>query len=269
MLISCLAVVAISLQGCDYDVPVHNVGNWRAEPDYLIKHEFVLPGGSAKAASLNSCSIERLSQSLQCSGRGVCKMWNAATLNNDLAFCECDRDFADPECRTKRKSQAVAYGLSMFFGMFGADQFYLGFHVAGLAKLFTLGGAGVWWVLDIIRIGSAPVPSTSYRTASDLPHYVFVLTCVMYTVFLGFAVAYVVTTTFRARKRKEAMLLQQDEDNRQLEAKPFCDSYMMKANKNAQGPIIAQGSYGAMPVGFGSMPPMSMDPMQMGSMRMP
>jgi hypothetical protein len=31
-------------------------------------------------------------------------------------MCECDPDWADPECRTKRKSQAVAYTLALFLG---------------------------------------------------------------------------------------------------------------------------------------------------------
>merc|ERR1719162_826198 len=126
-MISCLAIVALSLQGCDYDVPVHNVGNWRAQPDYLIKNEFVPPGGSPREASLNSCSLARLSQTLQCSGRGVCRLWDSRNYGNNLAFCDCDRDWTDPECRTRRKSQTIAYLLAMFFGFLGADQFYLGF----------------------------------------------------------------------------------------------------------------------------------------------
>jgi len=268
LFIACLAIVALSLQGCDYDVPVHKVGNWRAQPDYLVAHEYIPPGGSAKAASLNSCSLERLSQTLQCSGRGTCKMWAPQKLDNTLSFCECDRDWADPECRTKRKSQTVAYALSMFLGMFGADHFYLGFHGTGIAKLLTLGGGGVWWVIDIIRIGSAPVPTGSFRTAADLPHYAFVLTCVMFSVILGFGVAYILTVTYRRRKRKEAMLLQQDEDNRQLESKPFADAY--KTSMKGNRPVIAglPGGYGAMPMSMGTMgPPMAMGPM--ASMRMP
>jgi len=242
-LIGCLAIVALSLQGCDYDVPVHNVGNWRAEPDYLMKNSFMLPGGSAKTAMINSCSLERLSQTLQCSGRGVCKMWDAKNLDNTLSFCDCDRDWADAECRTQRKSQAVAYLLSLFLGMFGADQFYLGFHLAGVLKLFTLGGGGVWWVVDIIRIGSAPVPASNYRVAADLPHYAFVLSCVMFSLFLGFVIAYFATTINRSRKRKDALLLQNNEENRQLEAKPFGDAYQMKDPRSAaKGPIIQGGS---------------------------
>lgn len=224
-------VLALSLQGCSYDVPIHRVGNWRAEPDYLMTHEFIPPGGSPQSASINSCSLNRLSQSLQCSGRGKCTLWKPHDAESALAFCECDRDWADPECRTPRKSQTIAYLLSIFFGVLGADQFYLGFTGLGIAKLLTLGGGGVWYVWDIVRIGSAPVYSHNFRTAADLPHFAFVLTIVMWAGFLGFAMAYVVTTSYRARKRKEAMLLSEQEENRKSNLKLFADAYRTKPIK--------------------------------------
>jgi len=210
-------VMALSLQGCDYDIPVHQVGNWRGRPDYLIKHEFVRPGGSARNAQLNSCSDDRLSQTMQCSGRGVCKLWDPSNIENTLSFCECHRDFADPECRTRRKSQAVAYFLSLFFGFLGLDQFYLGFAGHGLMKLFSLGGFGIFWVMDVVKIGSAPVYTPTYRVAADLPHYAFVLSATMAAIFVGFANAYVVTIRFRDSKRRQAMLLQMDEEKRQAQ----------------------------------------------------
>jgi len=237
-------VMALALQGCDYDIPVHKIGNWRAKPDYLIKHEFVPPGGSARNANINSCSIQRLSQTLQCSGRGVCKLWDAHNQDNYLSFCECDRDWADPECRTRRKSQLVAYLLSLFFGFLGADQFYLGFVTQGLVKLFTCGGFGVLWVMDIIKIGSAPTYTSEYRAAADLPHFVFVLTATMFAVFVGFAYAYLMTVTFRSKKRKEAMLLQNDEESRQITSlQPAIDNAYATGKKK---PILKDDAYGTM-----------------------
>lgn len=180
----------------------------------------------------------------------------------------------------------------MFFGILGADKFYLGFPGLGIAKLFTLGGGGVWWVWDIISIGSAPVYSHNFRVAADLPHWAFVLSCVMFSVFLGFAAAYIITVTSRARKRKEAMLLSEHEESRMGQINLFADSYGTQATKNFYGmpggkqqqhlqsnPILAPGgpagttantrSYGVMP--RGAMPTMgSMAPMgPMASMRMP
>mmetsp|Transcript_57712 Transcript_57712/g.91740 ORF Transcript_57712/g.91740 Transcript_57712/m.91740 type:complete len:535 (-) Transcript_57712:115-1719(-) len=255
-----LIAIGISLQGCDYDVPIHRVGNWRGQPDYLVKYEFIPPGASVtQGASLNSCSLQRLSQTLQCSGRGVCKLWDPNNLDNKLAFCECDRDYADPECRTKRKSQTIAYFLSMFFGMFGADHFYLGFIGTGILKLFTLGGGGLWWIYDIIRIGSAPVYTPTYKVGADLPHPVFVVTCVLFGVLMGFAIAYNVTVTSRANKRKEAMLMQGDEEARQKEiGKPFADALGPGMRK----PVLKPDSYGSMMGG----PMMGMGGPMMGSM---
>jgi TM2 domain-containing membrane protein YozV len=238
-------IMALSLQGCDYDVPIHRVGNWRGQEDYLIRYEFIPPGQAAKNANLNSCSLSRLSQTLQCSGRGVCKMWDPGNLQNTLTFCECDRDWADPECRTRRQSQLYAYLLSMFFGYTGADQFYLGHVGAGFMKLFSLGGFGIWWVYDIIRIGSAPVYASSFRVAHDLPHFAYVLTCTMFAVAIGFTMAYQITISYRSRKRKEAMLLQADEEARQQESlpRPFADSYGPGLDKPVMKSMY--GSFGA------------------------
>ena len=133
-IVACLAVL---LQGCNFDVPTHSDGNWRAEPDYLITYEFVPPGASPRAAMLNSCSLPQLSQTVQCGGRGVCRVWDESNFENPMSFCFCDRDWADPECSTKRKSQVVAYLLSVFLGPFGADRYYLGLPISATVKLCT------------------------------------------------------------------------------------------------------------------------------------
>jgi len=209
-----LLFIAITIQGCSVEVPIHHVGNWRAEPDYLITYEFVPPGGSAHAAMLNSCSLPDLAQTAQCGGRGICRLWNEDDPDNPAAFCKCDRDYADPECGTRRKSQVVAYVLSVFFGILGADQFYLGYTIAGVFKLGTLGGFGLWWVGDIIRIGSAPVQAKNFRVASDFPHWAFVLCTVVLALMLGFTISYVTLVRHISQRRKDAMLMQAQEEAR-------------------------------------------------------
>lgn len=43
---------------------------------------------------------------------------------------------------------------SMFLGFLGVDRFLLGHIGAAIVKLLTLGGVGVWWMMDIILLVS-------------------------------------------------------------------------------------------------------------------
>jgi len=45
-----------------------------------------------------------------------------------------------------------AFLLCAMFGMFGAHRFYVGKIGTGILQLVTLGGLGIWWLVDIIMI---------------------------------------------------------------------------------------------------------------------
>jgi len=47
------------------------------------------------------------------------------------------------------KNWVVAVVLSLLLGYLGADRFYLGSGGLGFLKLITLGGFGLWWLIDI------------------------------------------------------------------------------------------------------------------------
>jgi hypothetical protein len=58
------------------------------------------------------------------------------------------------ELSTKKnqKSFLAAVFLSLFLGIFGVDRLYLGKTDTGILKLMTLGGFGVWYIIDLVAI---------------------------------------------------------------------------------------------------------------------
>mmetsp|Transcript_131868 Transcript_131868/g.239779 ORF Transcript_131868/g.239779 Transcript_131868/m.239779 type:complete len:601 (+) Transcript_131868:124-1926(+) len=217
---TCLSL-ALMLQGCDIVIPKHTVGNWRTEVDYLHQFKYVPPGKPSSKAELNSCSLDGIPLTEQCSGKGFCRSFSKSSIQaqrlTPLAFCQCDRNWAGPECTIKRKSQTVAFLLSLFFGCFGADYFYLGFPLWGLGKLFTAGGFGFWWLFDIVRTGAGPVYAYKYRTAADLPHWIAMLATISFFVIYGFLVAIEGYLLFRRKKHRDLANLSNKEEERHLQ----------------------------------------------------
>ena len=55
------------------------------------------------------------------------------------------------------KSYMVALILSVFVGGLGIDRFYVGHVGLGVVKLLTMGGLGIWWVIDLILFATKSV----------------------------------------------------------------------------------------------------------------
>lgn len=54
----------------------------------------------------------------------------------------------------KEKNWLAALLLSILLGGIGVDRFYMGYIGTGILKLITLGGFGIWWLIDLILIAT-------------------------------------------------------------------------------------------------------------------
>jgi TM2 domain-containing membrane protein YozV len=62
---------------------------------------------------------------------------------------------------SNQKSYVTALLLSLFLGGLGIDRFYLGYTGLGIAKLLTLGGFGIWALIDFIMIAMRKVTAAN------------------------------------------------------------------------------------------------------------
>ncbi|KAL5112437.1 hypothetical protein TcWFU_007065 [Taenia crassiceps] len=53
---------------------------------------------------------------------------------------------------TNGYSYGTALILSIFGGIFGLDRFYLGYVALGALKMWSLGGLGLWYLIDVVLL---------------------------------------------------------------------------------------------------------------------
>jgi len=54
----------------------------------------------------------------------------------------------------KKVNWTLTLIMSIIFGSIGVDRFIMGHIGLGILKLVTLGGCGVWWLVDLILIAT-------------------------------------------------------------------------------------------------------------------
>ncbi|MBN2459766.1 TM2 domain-containing protein [Candidatus Woesearchaeota archaeon] len=54
----------------------------------------------------------------------------------------------------KKVNWVLVLVMSIIFGSIGVDRFIMGHVGLGILKLITLGGCGVWWLIDVILIAT-------------------------------------------------------------------------------------------------------------------
>lgn len=202
---------ALSLSGCDVPrvegyvevgdmhIAGHAVPFWRTKQDYFEKFSYMTTPGEVE--NFNSCMDPSVNSLEVCNGRGRCMPFNPRDPQHPIFFCDCDKDWGGPECKGRRKRQSTAWMLSLIGGPLGIDEIYLGWTLVAAIKIVCTGvaaaSAGVGakhigvtfllcpWLLDVVRIGSAPVRADEYRVNNDLPNWAFAVFTILHFCFIA------------------------------------------------------------------------------------
>lgn len=72
-----------------------------------------------------------------------------------------------PDSNVSPRSRLAALLLVFFVGVFGAHRFYVGKIGTGLLMLFTIGGFGIWSLIDLIIIAVGGFKDKEGRLVSE------------------------------------------------------------------------------------------------------
>ena len=87
-------------------------------------------------------------------GTRYCSNCGAETLPSTEVCAKCGTRVA----RVSEKDLSTTVLLSFFLGVFGVDRFYLGYTGLGILKLLTVGGLGLWALVDLVLIVLKKLP---------------------------------------------------------------------------------------------------------------
>lgn len=72
---------------------------------------------------------------------------------------------------TKQRHFLAAFFFSFMWGIFGIDRFYLGKIMTGILKLVTLGGFGIWALVDLSMIMSGAMRDSNDNELREYERY--------------------------------------------------------------------------------------------------
>lgn len=74
-------------------------------------------------------------------------------------------EMSTPAAQSSEKSQGIAMLLALILGGFAAHRWYLKSPIGwNILFILTLGGLGVWWVIDFVHIFTEGYPNADFKS---------------------------------------------------------------------------------------------------------
>jgi TM2 domain-containing membrane protein YozV len=112
-------------------------------------HEGVLVTDFGKSSGAASCERRRRRSAAEDGGNNMnYRAYNLELIAIVKSVPDDEKDSFANRFNSQAKNPTVIFGLSIYLGSLGIDRFVLGHTLLGILKLITLGGLGIWTIVD-------------------------------------------------------------------------------------------------------------------------